>query len=77
MPFPFIVSENDLTAALFHNASLHSTGTGTKSDARAMLAADVLLTTCQSVLDSLERNLTEDCLPETRAIGRIRVALGV
>lgn len=44
-----------------------------------MLAADVLLVTCQSVLDSLERNLDDDCLPETKAAlhRAIRIALGV
>jgi hypothetical protein len=83
MAFQFIVNEDDLTDALFHNVPLHSTGSGSKADARAqaraMLAADGLLTTCQSVLDSLERNLADDCLPETKAALReaIRVALGV
>jgi hypothetical protein len=83
MAFPFIVTENDLTNALFHNVPLRSTSSGTKADARAqaraMLAADLLLTTCQSVLDSLERNLTDDCLPETKVAlhQAIRVALGV
>lgn len=81
MAFPFSVSDDDLTDALFHNVALRSTGSGSKADARAraMLAADVLLTTCQSVLDSLERNLAEDCLPETKAALQeaIRTALGV
>ena len=83
MAFPFLVTEHDLTNALSHNVTLHSTGTGTKADARAqaraMLASDVLLTTCQSVLDSLERNLADDCLPETKAAlhRAIRIALGV
>jgi hypothetical protein len=83
MAFPFVVNENDLTDALFHSVSLHSTGSGTKADARsqarAMLAADVLRSTCQSVLDSLERNLADDCLPETKAAlhRAIRIALGV
>ena len=83
MAFPFSVSEDDLTNAMFHNVALPSTGIGSKADAhaqaRAMLAADVLLSTCQSVLDSLERNLADDCLPETKAAlhRAIRLALGV
>ena len=83
MAFPFTMTEDDLTNALFHNVALRSTGSGTKADARAqarvMLAADVLHTTCQSVLDSLERNLADDCLPETKAALHvaIRAALGV
>ena len=83
MAFPFSVTEHDLTDALFNNISLHSTGSGSKAEARAqaraMLAADVLLTTCQSVLDSLERNLADDCLPETKAAlhEAIRAALRV
>jgi hypothetical protein len=83
MAFPFSVSEDDLTNALFHSVSLRSTGSGTKAgartQARAVLAADLLLTTCQRVLDSLERNLTDDCLSETKVAlhQAIRVALGV
>jgi hypothetical protein len=83
MRFAFSVTENHLTDALFHNISLHSSGNGSKADARAqaraMLAADILLTTCQSVLDSLDRNLADDCLPETKAAlhEAIRTALGV
>jgi hypothetical protein len=38
-----------------------------------MLTADVRLVTCQSVLDSLERNLADDCLPETKAALHINV----
>ena len=35
MAFPFIVTESDLTNALFHNVALASTGSATKADARA------------------------------------------
>ena len=83
MPFPFSVRENDLANALFQRVALPSTGSGSKADARAqartMLAADMLFVTCQSVLDSLERNLADDCLPETKAalLRAIRIALGV
>jgi hypothetical protein len=83
MTFLFRVTEDDLTDALFHNVSLRCTGTGSKAgartQARAMLAADVLLTTCQRVLDSLECNLADDCLPETKMAlhHAIRIALGV
>ncbi len=54
-------------------------GTSVPASHAAVVAADVLLTTCQSVLDSLERNLTDDCLPETGAALHmaIRIALGV
>jgi hypothetical protein len=79
MTFPFTVSENDLTNALFHNVALRSTGSGSKADARAMLAVDLLHTTCQRVMDSLDRNLADDYLPETKAAlhEAIRIGLGL
>ena len=57
-PGPFVVSEDDLTDALFNSAALASSGAGTKAEARTqarvMLAGADLLAALEALYDPVD-----------------------